>query len=49
VRTTMAACALADKAGVDMPIARGMKAVLHEGKSPREAVDELMLRTLKRE
>ncbi len=49
VRTTLAACALADRTGVDMPIARQMKAVLHEGKTPREAVDELMLRTLKRE
>lgn len=49
IRTTLAACALADRAGVDMPIARQMKAVLHEGKTAREAVDELMLRTLKRE
>jgi glycerol-3-phosphate dehydrogenase (NAD(P)+) len=49
VRTTLAACALADRAGVDMPIARHMRAVLHEGKAPREAVDELMLRSLKRE
>jgi glycerol-3-phosphate dehydrogenase (NAD(P)+) len=49
VRTTLAACALADRAGVDMPIARQMKAVLHEGKPARDAVDELMLRTLKRE
>jgi glycerol-3-phosphate dehydrogenase (NAD(P)+) len=49
VRTTLAACALADRAGVDMPIARQMRAVLHEGKPAREAVDELMLRALKRE
>jgi glycerol-3-phosphate dehydrogenase (NAD(P)+) len=49
VRTTLAACALADRAGVDMPIARHMRAVLHEGKPPREALDELMLRSLKRE
>jgi glycerol-3-phosphate dehydrogenase (NAD(P)+) len=49
VRTTVAACALAERAGVDMPIARQMKAVLHEGKAPRDAVDELMIRTLKRE
>jgi glycerol-3-phosphate dehydrogenase (NAD(P)+) len=49
VRTTLAACALADRTGIDMPIARQMKAVLHEGKPAREAVDELMLRTLKRE
>jgi glycerol-3-phosphate dehydrogenase (NAD(P)+) len=49
VRTTLAACALAERAGVDMPIARQMRAVLHEGKPAREAVDELMLRALKRE
>lgn len=49
VRTTLAACALAEAAGVEMPIARQMRAVLHEGKPPREALDELMLRSLKRE
>jgi len=49
VRTTLAACSLADRKGVEMPIARQMKAVLYEGKPPREAVDELMLRSLKRE
>ena len=49
VRTTAAACALAARAGVEMPIAAHMKAVLYEGKPAREAVDELMLRTLKRE
>ena len=35
--------------GVEMPIARQMQAVLYEGKPPRAAVDELMLRSLKRE
>jgi glycerol-3-phosphate dehydrogenase (NAD(P)+) len=49
VRTTLAACSLADRKGIEMPIARQMKAVLYEGKSPRQAVDELMLRSLKRE
>jgi len=49
VRTTQAACDLARTAGVEMPIARQMRAVLYEGKPPREGVDELMLRTLKRE
>jgi len=49
VRNTLAACALADGLGVEMPIALQMRAVLYEGKSPREAVDELMLRSLKRE
>jgi glycerol-3-phosphate dehydrogenase (NAD(P)+) len=49
VRTTLAACQLAERAGVEMPISRQMKAVLYEGKPARAAVDELMLRTLKRE
>jgi len=49
VRTTQAACDLAGTAGVEMPIAQQMRAVLYEGKPPREGVDELMLRTLKRE
>ncbi len=49
VRTTLAACALAERRGIEMPIARQMRAVLHEGKPPRQAVDELMLRSLKRE
>jgi glycerol-3-phosphate dehydrogenase (NAD(P)+) len=49
VRTTLAACALAERAGVELPIARQMRAVLYEGKPPRAAVEELMLRSLKRE
>jgi len=49
VGTTRAACALAEAAGIEMPIARQMRAVLYEGKPPREAVDQLMLRSLKRE
>jgi glycerol-3-phosphate dehydrogenase (NAD(P)+) len=49
VRTTAAACVLAHRRGIEMPIAQQMRAVLYEGKPPREAVDELMLRTLKRE
>jgi glycerol-3-phosphate dehydrogenase (NAD(P)+) len=49
VRTTLAACDLAARHGIDMPIARQMRAVLHEGKPPGEALDELMLRSLKRE
>jgi glycerol-3-phosphate dehydrogenase (NAD(P)+) len=49
VHTTLAACALADKAGIDLPIAQAMKGVLYGGKPPRQAVDELMVRTLKRE
>jgi len=49
VRTTLAACTLAERSGIEMPIALQMREVLHRGKPPREAVDELMLRTLKRE
>jgi glycerol-3-phosphate dehydrogenase (NAD(P)+) len=49
VQTALAACALAERAGVEMPIAVQMRAVLHEGKPPRAALDELMLRSLKRE
>ena len=49
VRTTLATAALAERHGIDMPIVRQMKAVLYEGKPPREALEELMLRSLKRE
>jgi glycerol-3-phosphate dehydrogenase (NAD(P)+) len=49
VRTTLAAVALAERQGIDMPIARQMKAVLYEGKPPRAALEQLMLRSLKRE
>src|SRR5262249_29686829 len=47
--TTLAPCALAERTGGEMPIAQQMRRVLHEGRSPRDAVDELMLRSLKRE
>ncbi|HUG54989.1 MAG TPA: NAD(P)H-dependent glycerol-3-phosphate dehydrogenase [Vicinamibacteria bacterium] len=49
VRTTLAACALAAETGVEMPIAQQMRAVLYGGRPPRAAVEELMLRSLKRE
>jgi len=49
VRTALAACALAERHAIDMPIAHQMKAVLHSGKAPRQALEELMLRSLKRE
>ncbi len=49
VLTTLAGCALADRAGVEMPIASAMRQVLHEGRPPREAVLALMSRSLKRE
>jgi glycerol-3-phosphate dehydrogenase (NAD(P)+) len=49
VRTALAACALAERHAIEMPIALQMKAVLHAGKAPRQALEELMLRSLKRE
>lgn len=49
VRTAIAAVALAERHAVDMPIAQQMRAVLHAGKPPRQALEELMLRSLKRE
>ncbi|HET7292661.1 MAG TPA: NAD(P)H-dependent glycerol-3-phosphate dehydrogenase [Vicinamibacteria bacterium] len=49
VPTTLAAAALAAEAGVEMPIVAAMKEVLHEGRAPRDAVLQLMSRSLKRE
>jgi glycerol-3-phosphate dehydrogenase (NAD(P)+) len=49
VRTTLAACALAERHRVELPIAEHMKSVLYEGRPPRQAVEQLMLRSLKRE
>jgi len=49
VTTTRAAAVLAARAGVEMPIVDQMRAVLYDAKPPRAAVDELMLRSLKRE
>jgi len=47
--TTNAAVQLAKARGVEMPITEQMHAVLHEGKSPRDAIQTLMTRTSKRE
>ena len=44
VRSTAAALGLAARYGVEMPIAEQMDAVLHQGKSPREAMKDLMAR-----
>jgi glycerol-3-phosphate dehydrogenase (NAD(P)+) len=44
VRSTTAALGLAARYGVEMPITEQMDAVLHKGKSPREAIRELMAR-----
>ncbi len=44
VRTTVSACALADRYAVEMPITRAVHRVLFEGQSPQEAAMELMTR-----
>jgi len=44
VLTTNAAVGLARKMGVEMPITEQMHAILHDGKSPQEAIRELMSR-----
>jgi len=44
VRTTGAALALAERHGVELPIARQMAEVLEARQTPREAVERLMLR-----
>jgi glycerol-3-phosphate dehydrogenase (NAD(P)+) len=49
VRTTYAVCALADRLGVDMPIARGLRAVLEGELTPDDAGQMLMTRQLRSE
>ncbi len=49
VETCGAAVALGAKFGVDLPIIQQMDAVLHQGKNPREALRDLMDRTLRGE
>lgn len=49
VQTTYAAIDLAARLHVDLPITRQMFAILKEGRSPREALRELMERSLKEE
>src|SRR5205085_12410146 len=44
VLTTNAAVGLAHKMGVEMPITEQMHAILQQGKSPRDAIHELMTR-----
>ncbi len=48
-QTSSAACLLGERAGVETPIAREVRGVLIQGVSPRDAVEALMLRRLKRE
>jgi glycerol-3-phosphate dehydrogenase (NAD(P)+) len=49
IRNSIAVARLAAQKGVEMPITQQMVAVLHEGKDPRRAVEELMTRELKAE
>lgn len=49
VKTTKSAYDLGKKMGVDMPITSEVYQVLYEGKSPRQAVVDLMTRALMRE
>jgi len=49
VRTTRAALGLARQQGVEMPITEQMELILNEGKDPRVAIRELMLRPGKEE
>jgi glycerol-3-phosphate dehydrogenase (NAD(P)+) len=49
VNTVRAAVELAEREGVELPIAREVQRILFEGKSPRQAVTALMERALKPE
>ncbi len=49
VFTTTSAVGLARARGIEMPITEQMFAILHRGKSPRDAIQELMARSAKRE
>lgn len=49
VHTTYAAVDLARKCGIEMPITEQVNAILHGERGPREAIRELMERSLKRE
>lgn len=49
VFTTTAAVGLAHARGVEMPITEQMHAILHDGKSPKGAIQELMARSGKSE
>ena len=47
--TVKALCALADRHNVDMPICRAIYAVLYDGAQPKEQMNRLFTRSLKRE
>ena len=44
IRSTTVALGLAARYGVEMPITEQMEAILHRGKSPKDAIRELMMR-----
>jgi glycerol-3-phosphate dehydrogenase (NAD(P)+) len=46
VETTAAAFHLGRQTGVEMPITEEVNAILHEGKDPRAAIEDLMARAL---
>jgi glycerol-3-phosphate dehydrogenase (NAD(P)+) len=49
IRTTKSTVQLAQRLGIEMPIAEKMYAVLYEGLRPQEAITDLMERKLKEE
>ena len=49
IRNSVSLTRLAGSLGIEMPITEQMMAVLYEGKTPRQAVEELMTRALKAE
>ena len=49
ILNSIAVARLAAERGVEMPITQQMVAVMHQGKDPRRAVEELMTRELKAE
>jgi glycerol-3-phosphate dehydrogenase (NAD(P)+) len=49
VNTARAAVRLAERAGVELPITAQVAQLLFAGKSPRDAIADLMERTLKPE
>ncbi len=49
VRNSLSVCALARRAGVEMPIAEQMRQMLHEGKPARQVLGDLMSREVKPE
>ncbi len=49
VQSSREARLLAQRQGIDMPIVEQVHAVLHEGRSPREAVRQLLERQQKAE